>query len=174
MTVCDRPGDLPRIRTENFPVFAVLLAERVSVLVSIVLRGMNDAVTPLGKPDAVMLTLESKPFSGVTVIVDVTLPSCARLNEPGDADSVKFGRGVTIRDIVMVCDKLPDIPVMVTVTVPRAAASVAVSVSVLAPFVLLGVNAAVTPLGRPEAERLTLLSKPSNGLTVIPLVPFPP
>ena len=130
MTVCDKPGDLPRIRTENFPVFAVLLAERVSVLVSMVLLGLNDAVTPLGKPDAVMLTLESKPFSGVTVIVDMTLLSCARLNELGDADSVKFGRGVTVRDTVMVCDKLPDIPVMVTVTVPGAAASVAVSVSV--------------------------------------------
>jgi len=67
VTVCDKPGDLPRIRTENFPVFAVLLAERVSVLVSMVQLGLNDAVAPLGKPDAVMLTLESKPFSGVTV-----------------------------------------------------------------------------------------------------------
>ena len=98
-----------------------------------------------------MLTLESKPFSGGTVIVDVTLPSCARLNEPGNADSVKFGRGVTV---------------MVTVTVPIKRGGVGGRQRERArAFCALGVNAAVTPVGRPEAERLTLPSKPSNGLS---------
>ena len=61
---------------------------------------------------------------------------------------------------------------MVIVTVPSAAALLAVSVSVLVLVVLLGLNAAVTPLGRPLAERLTLALKPFSWLTVMVLVPF--
>ena len=172
--VCDKPPDLPRICTECFPVAAVALADRVSVLVPVVLLGLNDAVTPVGKPEADKLTLESNPFCGVTVIVEVPLESCVRLNEFGDADSVKFGRGVTVSETVVECDKFPAVPVMVTVPVPRPAVLLAVSVSVLVAFVLLGLKVAVTPLGKPEAERLTLPSKPPNGLTAISLATFAP
>ena len=56
--------------------------------------------------------------------------------------------------------KLPDEPVMVTVNVPVVAVPPAVSVSVLVLAVLLGLNDAVTPLGRPEADKLTLALKP--------------
>jgi hypothetical protein len=45
------------------PVVAVLLAVRVSVF------PVNDAVTPLGKPEAAYVTVPVKPFFGVTVIV---------------------------------------------------------------------------------------------------------
>ena len=45
------------------PVVAVLLAVRVSVF------AVNDAVTPLGKPDAAYVTVPVKPFDGVTVIM---------------------------------------------------------------------------------------------------------
>ena len=58
--------------------------------------------------------------------------------------------------------------------VPSAAVVLAVSVSVLVVVVLPGLNAAVTPPGSPEADRLTLLLKPFSGLTVIVLVPFVP
>ncbi len=66
--------------------------------------------------------------------------------------------------------KLPDTPVTVTVTVPVVAVLLAVSVSVLLPDVLLGLNAAATPLGRPAADKLTLLLKPFCAVTVIALV----
>ena len=56
--------------------------------------------------------------------------------------------------------KLPDEPVMVTVNVPVVAVPPAVSVSVLELVVLPGLNDAVTPLGRPEADKLTLALKP--------------
>jgi hypothetical protein len=44
----------------------------------------------------------------------------------------------------------------------------AVSVNVLV-VALVEVNEAVTPLGRPEAARLTLLAKPPVGFTLIVL-----
>ena len=62
----------------------------------------------------------------------------------------------------------------VTLKVPRAAVLLAVSVSVLLFAILLGLNDAVTPLGRPDADKLTLLLKPFSGVTVIVLVPFVP
>lgn len=172
VVVCAKPPEVPRIRTENVPVDAVLLADRVSVLVPVVLLGLKDAVTPRGRPEAERLTLLLKPFSGLTVMVDVTLAPRARLKEPGEAERAKFGGGVTVRETVVICDKLPDVPVMVTVTVPRAAVLRAVSVLVV--VVPLGLNVAVTPLGRPEAEKLMLLLKPFSGLTVMTLVPFVP
>jgi hypothetical protein len=66
------------------------------------------------------------------------------------------------------------VPVIVTVDVPVAAPALAVSVSVLVLVVLLGLNDAVTPLGRPEAERATLPVKPFCGVTAIVLVPAVP
>ena len=70
--------------------------------------------------------------------------------------------------------KLPEVPVMVTVNVPVAAAPLAVSVKVLKVLVLLGLNDAVTPLGRPDADKLTLLLKPFCGVTVMVLAPLAP
>ena len=75
---------------------------------------------------------------------------------------------------MVVCDKLPDVPVIVTVAVPVVAVLLAVSVSVLAVVVLFGLNVAVTPPGRPEADKLTLPLKPFCGATVIVLAPLAP
>jgi hypothetical protein len=57
-------------------------------------------------------------------------------------------------------DKLPELPVIVTVTVPVAAVLLAVNVSELVLVVLAGLKDAVTPLGNPVADRLTLPLKP--------------
>ena len=76
--------------------------------------------------------------------------------------------------MVVAFNRLLNEPVTVTVTVPVAAALLAVSVKVLVLTVLLGLNDAVTPLGRPEADKLTLPLKPCCGETVMVLVPLPP
>src|ERR1700733_8471255 len=56
---------------------------------------------------------------------------------------------------------VPEAPVMVTVFVPSGAELLAVSVSTLVPAAAgFGEKVAVTPLGRPVAERLTLPSNP--------------
>jgi hypothetical protein len=54
---------------------------------------------------------------------------------------------------------------MVTVVVPRLAELLAVTVSVLIPVAGFGEKDAVTPVGSPETERLTLPVNPYWGFT---------
>ena len=51
----------------------------------------------------------------------------------------------------VVCVRLPEVPVTVTVNVPRLALLLAVSVTVLELVAGFGLNDAVTPFGKPEA-----------------------
>jgi hypothetical protein len=66
--------------------------------------GLGVAVTPVGAPVAVKLTAELKPLRDVTVIVDVSEPPSAIVNEVGEADIEKSGAAaaVTVRVIVAV------------------------------------------------------------------------
>ena len=70
----------------TLPVVAVLLAVSVSVLVLVVLPGLNDPVTPLGRPEGDRLTLPLKPFCGVTLIVLVPLVPWVIVTLEGDAE----------------------------------------------------------------------------------------
>jgi hypothetical protein len=166
--------EVPVIVTVTIPVVAELLAVSVSVLEIAVELGLNAAVTPFGRPDADKLTLPLKPFCGLTVIVLVPLAPCLTVKLLGDTERVKFGGPVTVRVIVVVFVRLPDVPMMVTRTVLEVAALLAVSVSVLVPVAGSGLNNAVTPLGRPDADKFTLPLKPFDGVRVIVVVPgFP-
>lgn len=80
----------------------------------------------------------------------------------------------TVSETEVVFVKLPEVPVIATLTVPVVAVPLAVNVKVLVPVVLAGLKAAVTPLGRPEADKLTLPVKPFCGVTVMVLEPLVP
>ena len=150
---------------------AEVLAVSVSTLVPVVGLVAKPAVTPLGRPDAARVTLPVNPLVGLTVIVLVPFAACAMLKVLGEADSVKFGAAVTVRAMVVVSVKAPEVPVIVTVVGPPVVAkALAVSVSRLVPVVGLVAKPAVTPLGRPEAARVTLPEKPPTSVTVIVLV----
>ena len=82
--------------------------------------------------------------------------------------------GFTVRESVVVLIKLPEVPVMITVAVPVVAVLLAVSVSVLVLVVGFRPNKAVTPLGRADADKVTLPLKPFCGVTVMALVPLLP
>ena len=69
--------------------------------------------------------------------------------------------------MVVLAVVLPEVPVMVTVDDPVAAVLEAVSVSRLLPVVGFVPNEAVTPLGNPEAERVTLPVNPPTSVTVM-------
>jgi hypothetical protein len=93
---------------------------------------------------------------------------------PSDQTEGSVGIVRIVREIVVDFVKLPEIPVTVTVTVPVVAVPLAVRVSALVLVVPLGLNEAVTPLGRPDADKLTLPLKPFCGVTEIVLVPLAP
>jgi len=80
----------------------------------------------------------------------------------------------TVSVIAAVLVKPPDMPVIVSVTVPGVAVLLAVSVRVLVLVAGFGLKDAATPLGKPDADKLTLLLKPLCGVTVIVLVPVAP
>ena len=81
---------------------------------------------------------------------------------------MKLGAGLTVSATVVVALRLPEVPVMVTVEVPREATPLAVSVSTLIPVVGFGLNEAVTPLGRPDVTaRFTLPVNPFWPVTVM-------
>jgi hypothetical protein len=69
--------------------------------------------------------------------------------------------------MVVLAVTLPEVPVTVTVYVPGVVVPAAVRVITLLPVVVgLGENAAVAPLGRPEAAIVTLPENPSSAVTV--------
>jgi len=82
----------------------VPLAVSVSVLVLVVVAGLNDAVTPLGNPEAERLTLPVKPLIGLTVMVLFPLLLWVIVRLAGDADRPKSGTGavLTVRVTVVV------------------------------------------------------------------------
>lgn len=169
-----RPLDVPVIVTVAVPVVAVVPAASVKVLVLAVLVGLNVGVTPFGRPDAEKLTVPVKPFNGLTVMVALPVEPCAMVRLLGDAESVKVGGGFTVSEMVAAPVRFPAVPAIVTVTVPVVAVLLALRVSVLVLTVLVGLNDGVTPAGRPEAEKATLLLKPFSALSVMVLVPPAP
>lgn len=70
------PFEVPVTVTFTVPSAAPPVAVNVKVLVLVVLAGLKDAVTPLGRLDAVRFTLPEKPLCAVTVIVLAPLASC--------------------------------------------------------------------------------------------------
>ena len=81
--------DVPVTVTANVPGAAVALAVRVSVVPLLEGFGVNAAVTPSGRPEAVNVTVPLKPFEGVIVIALVSWPPCPTLKVLGLAVSVK-------------------------------------------------------------------------------------
>jgi hypothetical protein len=82
--------------------------------------------------------------------------------------------GFTVSEILVWLAKLPDEPVTVTVNAPMVAVALAVNVNVLVVAAGFALNDAVTPLGSPDADKLTPPLKPLCGVTVILLVPLVP
>ena len=64
---------------------------------------------------------------------------------------------------VVVAATAPDLPVIVTLYCPTAAELLAVNISPLDPVVGFGKKDAVTPLGTPDAKRLTPPANPFSG-----------
>src|SRR5580692_5305571 len=132
--------------------------EAVKVIVLYVAGlGENDAVTPLGKPVAWNSTALLNPlfeFTDRYAVADFPRPTAtSRL------DNVKYGVP-TVSGTRVAAVSLPETPVTVKLYCPGLTDLLAVRVIVLSAVTGLGEKEAVTPLGRPETERLTEPRKP--------------
>ena len=156
------------------PVVALRPADKVKVLEPVVGFGLKEAVVPLRMPEADKVTPELNPFAGEMVMVVLPLLLRAMLRLVGDAVKLKLGAGITVSEIVVDLFRLPATPLMVTVKVPVVAPAPAARVNVLVLVALTGLKDAVTPFGRPEADRLTAPLKPFAGLIVTLLLPWLP
>jgi hypothetical protein len=164
VVVALREPDVPVIVIVFVATTAEQLAVRVRTLVEVAGLGANEAVTPAGSPEAARVTLPLNGITSVTVMVSVPLAPWAIDRVVADGLIVKLPAVVTVRAMVVVAVKEPEVPVMVTVAAPVVAVLLAVRVSTLVEVVGLVANAAVTPAGSPEAARVTL---PLNGLTSV-------
>jgi hypothetical protein len=160
--------EVPVMVTVDEPTAAVLLAVSVTTLELVDDAGLNEAVTPLGKPLAVKVTLPVNPPVSVTVMVSVPLLPCFTVRDVGEDESVKpaVGLALTVSAMVVVAVVLPEVPVTVTVAEPVVAVELAVNVRTLELAEDVGLNEAVTPLGRPDAVNVTLPVNPSTSPTV--------
>jgi hypothetical protein len=161
-------SDAPVIVTFVEPAPALPLTLSVSALALVVLRGLNDAVTPVGSPLAARSTDPANPFAGATEMVELPLVPCGTVTVPGVAEIENDGADddVTVRLAVMLTLKVPDVPTIVIWVLPVEAAVLAVNVRIVLLVELLGANVPLTPAGRPEAEKLTLEENPFAGRTV--------
>jgi hypothetical protein len=108
------------------------------------------------------------------LIASVPLPPFAMEREEDAGASVKLAGAVTVRAMVAVAVRLPDVPVMVTVLVPAAAALVAAKITALDAVAGFVAKLAVTPAGSPVAARVTVPVKPPAPATVTVSVALPP
>ena len=94
----------------------------------------------------------------------------------GEADSVKFGGGgaFTVSEIVVVLVIAPEAPAIVMLAVPGVALPLAVSVKVLLLEAEVGLKDAVTPLGKPLAEKPTFPVNPFSSKIVTVVVTLLP
>src|SRR5271157_983089 len=111
----------------------------------------------------------------VRVIVDVPELPLTTVIVVGDALRVKlaFAGEVTVRVTVVVCIRVPLVPVTVIVYVPVAAVedTVKVRVELPAPVMDVGLKTAVTPVGWPDAVKVMAEPKPFTMVLVIVDVP---
>lgn len=163
VTLAVAQPELPVMVTVAGPSVAVLLAVSVSKLLPVVGSGEKPAVTPLGRPDAARVIAPVNPLTSVMNIVSVALLPRVSVREGAEAINVKAGDGaaLTVRAILVLAVSVPPVPVMVTVDVPAGTAQLDVNVRTLVPLAGLGLKDAVTPLGNPDAARVT---DPENGL----------
>ena len=110
----DRLPEVPVIVTVAGPVAAVLLAVNVSRLLPAAGFGLNKAVTPLGRLDALRATLPVNPYWADTVMESMADAPWTTERVAGNALSVKLGGGVTARERTVNEVSVPDTPEMVT------------------------------------------------------------
>jgi len=110
-----KPFDVPVMVTVVVPVVAVLVAVKVNVLLLfVVLLGLNDAVTPLGRVEVLKLTLPLKLVRVMLMVLVPRLP-CVMVTLEGEADRLKSPvvAALTVRETLVEWVVVPLVPLIV-------------------------------------------------------------
>ena len=75
--------------------------------------GLNAAVTPLGRPDAVRFTLPLNPFWSFTLMVLFALAPARRARLPADDERLNFAGDVTVSITAVELLRAPEVPVTI-------------------------------------------------------------
>ena len=113
---------------------------------------------------AARVTEPVNPPASVTIMVSVTVSFCVTDRLDAEAVRAKPGLLVTVNAMVVAAVSVPELPVIVIVADPTAAVELAVRVNTLVLVAGLVPNDAVTPVGIPDAARVT---EPANRLTSV-------
>ena len=105
------------------------------------------------------------------MIVLVPLLPFATVNGLGAAFRLKSPKGTTVSAIVVVAVRPSSVPVILMVNVPVVAVMLTVNANVLLLIAGFGLSDAVTPLGRPDTERLTGLFWGAIRIVLAPVSP---
>jgi hypothetical protein len=166
IVVDERLPEAPVMVTVELPGAAEVVAAKVMTLELVVGLVPKLAVTPVGRPVAVSVTLPVKPFTAVRLMVSVALAPWSSDRDPVVGASVKLGAAFTVSAMVAEAVSVPEVPVIVTVARPVVAVLVAVNVRTLEPVAGFVPKLAVTPAGRPVAVKVTLPVKPLAAVTL--------
>ncbi len=157
------------------PVVVIVMVEDAPAVIE---AGLNDAVAPLGRPDALKLTLWALPLVTVVEIVDVPLWPAVTVTVVGAAEIEKSSTtgALTVSETAVDWVVEMPVPVTVTLTVPVGVAPVVVIVIVedWPEVIEAGLNDALAPLGRPDALKLTVWALPLVIVVEIVDVPLWP
>ena len=157
---------------------ATALAPAVTVIVvdaePVTVAGLKLAVTLAGRPDTENEVASVYPADAVTVSVNWVLPPTVSDRDVGLEASEKPGVMVSVEAVD--CDTDPLVPTILMGYVPGAAEPDSVNVRVVSPLVVreVGLNAAVTPEGRPVTLYVTVELKPPVMVVVAVAVTVPP
>ena len=163
----------------NVAVVAAAVEAAVSVKVelppAVTVAGLNEPVTPAGRPDTESEMLCVLPFKAEVVTVYGTDPPAATVLLAGEIEMPKSGGGggaLTVSVTVVECVMLGEVPVTVSVYVPPAAVP-EFTVSVELPPVVteVGLKLALAPAGTPLTERLIVSATPVTTAVEMVLVP---
>ena len=110
----------------------------------------------------------------ITPAVSVQGAVAVPFSNPGLPISCCAAAELMVREMVVVCVREPETPVIVIVVVPTVAVLLAVNVRTLVDVVGFVPNTAVTPLGRAEFDNVTAPVKPLRSVSVMVLEPFVP
>lgn len=168
--------EVPVMVRVEVPAAAVLLAVSVNALLLMAGLVPNEAETPFGSPEMERLTLPlNEPVSTIVIVSAPLFPSVNDRDVlEGASTKLPDDFAAIVSAMVVEAVNVPDVPVIVTTEVPGVAELLAVNVITLLVVAGLVLNAAVTPLGKPDTASDTAPVKPLTSVTAMVSLPVPP